>query len=63
MEKFTCEETSVDQAIDEYRHLIQSLPDVNRYLLLYVLDLLSVFARRSEINLMTAASGLSLRLL
>ncbi|OWZ61765.1 rho GTPase activator [Cryptococcus neoformans] len=56
MEKFTCGETSVDQAIDEYKHLIQSLPDVNRYLLLYVLDLLSVFARRSEINLMTAAN-------
>lgn len=53
MEKLTSGETSVDQAIDEYKHLIQSLPDANRYLLLYVLDLLSVFARHSEINLMT----------
>lgn len=30
----------------------------NQYLLLYVLDLLSVFARKSEKNLMTATSRL-----
>lgn len=63
MEKLTSGETTVDQAIDEYKNLIQSLPDVNRYLLLYVLDLLSVFARHSEINLMTIPSGLFLLLL
>ncbi|KIO26777.1 hypothetical protein M407DRAFT_23972 [Tulasnella calospora MUT 4182] len=34
--------------------MIQSLPRANQYLLLYVLDLLSVFARKSDKNLMTA---------
>lgn len=32
------------------------MPRANQYLLLYVLDLLSVFARKSDKNLMTAAS-------
>ncbi|KAH9957452.1 Rho GTPase activation protein, partial [Russula dissimulans] len=40
--------------IATYKRLIQSMPPANQYLLLYVLDLLSVFARKSEINLMTA---------
>jgi hypothetical protein len=43
------------EVIATYRRLIRSMPRANQYLLLYVLDLLSVFARRS----MTAA-GLSL---
>nr|XP_031864086.1 uncharacterized protein CI109_000730 [Kwoniella shandongensis]KAA5531158.1 hypothetical protein CI109_000730 [Kwoniella shandongensis] len=47
-------EISVDEAIVEYKHLIQALPRTNLYLLLYVLDLLSVFSRRSDKNLMTA---------
>ena len=33
------------------------MPRPNQYLLLYVLDLLSVFARKSDINLMTATSS------
>lgn len=32
------------------------MPPVNQYLLLYVLDLLSVFAKNSDKNLMTAPS-------
>lgn len=32
------------------------MPRPNQYLLLYVLDLLSVFARKAEKNLMTATS-------
>jgi len=39
-----------------YRHLIARMPRGNQYLLLYVLDLLSVFARKSDKNLMTAAN-------
>jgi len=45
-----------DAVIATYRQLIRSMPPPNQYLLLYVLDLLSVFARRSEQNLMTAAN-------
>ena len=33
------------------------MPRANQYLLLYVLDLLSVFARKSDKNLMTAKSA------
>lgn len=36
------------------------MPPVNQYLLLYTLDLLSVFARKSDVNLMTAPSKLRL---
>lgn len=46
----------VDFAVKEYKALIRAMPPVNQYLLLYVLDLLSVFARKSDINLMTAPS-------
>lgn len=35
------------------------MPRSNQYLLLYVLDLLSVFARKSDKNLMTAKSASS----
>ena len=45
-----------DEAITRYKRLIRSLPRANQYLLLYVLDLLSVFARKSDKNLMTAKS-------
>ena len=48
-----------DEAIARYKRLIRTLPDDNRYLLLYVLDLLSVFARKSDKNLMTAKSTLA----
>lgn len=50
---------STQEAIDTYKHLIQSLPRANQYLLLYVLDLLSVFAKKSDKNLMTAQSTFS----
>lgn len=43
-----------DEVITTYKRLIRSLPHANQYLLLYVLDLLSVFARKSDKNLMTA---------
>ncbi|KZP00384.1 Rho GTPase activation protein [Calocera viscosa TUFC12733] len=45
-----------DQAIKTYQRLIRSMPRANQYLLLYVLDLLSVFARKSDINLMPASN-------
>ncbi|PWN33008.1 RhoGAP-domain-containing protein [Meira miltonrushii] len=43
-------------AIKTYRLLTESMPPANRYLLLYVLDLLAVFARKSDINLMPASN-------
>ncbi|KAH0833085.1 Rho GTPase activation protein [Lanmaoa asiatica] len=45
-----------DNVVATYRRLISRMPRANQYLLLYVLDLLSVFARKSDKNLMTAAS-------
>jgi hypothetical protein len=50
------QEMSVEEAVKEYKQLIRSLPPVNQYLLLYVLDLLSVFAKKAEVNLMNAPS-------
>jgi hypothetical protein len=44
----------VDHAISIYQKLILELPPLNRQLLLYILDLLAVFASKSEINRMTA---------
>ncbi|KAI0267804.1 Rho GTPase activation protein [Gloeopeniophorella convolvens] len=43
-----------DVVIATYKRLIRSMPHPNQYLLLYVLDLLSVFARKADKNLMTA---------
>ncbi|MCJ1390584.1 hypothetical protein MMC18_003444 [Xylographa bjoerkii] len=45
-----------DKAIATYQQLITELPPLNRQLLLYILDLLSVFASKSDINLMTSAN-------
>ncbi|KAG2364600.1 Rho GTPase activation protein [Suillus spraguei] len=45
-----------DEVIATYKRLIQRMPRANQYLLLYVLDLLSVFARKSDKNLMTATN-------
>lgn len=45
-----------EECIQTCKRLIHSMPRANQYLLLYVLDLLSVFARKSDINLMTAAN-------
>ncbi|KAF8418956.1 hypothetical protein EV426DRAFT_299673 [Tirmania nivea] len=41
-------------AIKVYKRLIGDLPPLNRQLLLYILDLLAVFASKSEQNLMTS---------
>lgn len=46
-----------EEVIATYKHLIHRMPRGNQYLLLYVLDLLSVFARKSSKNLMTATSA------
>jgi len=43
--------------ITTYKKLIRSMPHANQYLLLYVLDLLSVFSRKADKNLMTAQSN------
>ncbi|WFD34713.1 GTPase activating protein (GAP) for Rho1p [Malassezia cuniculi] len=41
-------------AVRTYRLLITSCPPANQYLLLYVLDLLAVFAHKSDVNRMSA---------
>lgn len=43
-----------DSAIKTYQRLITELPPLNRQLLLYILDLLAVFASKSELNRMTS---------
>ncbi|EKM78093.1 hypothetical protein AGABI1DRAFT_129873 [Agaricus bisporus var. burnettii JB137-S8] len=43
-----------ESTIAEYKSLIRQMPQANQYLLLYVLDLLSVFSRKSDKNLMNA---------
>ena len=43
-------------AITTYQKLIIQLPPLNRQLLLYILDLLAVFASKSDLNLMTSAN-------
>lgn len=45
-----------DQAIRAYQALITELPPLNRQLLLYILDLLAVFASKSDLNKMTTAN-------
>ena len=45
-----------DTAIATYQKLIVQLPPLNRQLLLYILDLLAVFASKSDLNLMTSAN-------
>ncbi|ESK94012.1 rho gtpase activator [Moniliophthora roreri MCA 2997] len=45
-----------EEVISTYKRLIRAMPRPNQYLLLYVLDLLSVFARKSDKNLMTATN-------
>ncbi|ANB14606.1 Sac7p [Sugiyamaella lignohabitans] len=48
--------SDINAAVDRYQHLISILPPLNRQLLMYILDLLSVFAARAEENLMPAAN-------
>ncbi len=43
-------------AVLSYQKLITELPPLNRQLLLYLLDLLAVFASKSDLNRMTAAN-------
>lgn len=45
-----------DAAITTYQQLITELPPLNRQLLLYILDLLSVFASKAEMNRMNSAN-------
>jgi GTPase-activating protein SAC7 len=44
---------SQEDAIRTYQQLITQLPPLNRQLLLYILDLLAVFASKSDLNKMT----------
>ncbi|CZT02434.1 related to Rho GTPase activating protein [Rhynchosporium graminicola] len=50
------EDFNVEKAIVTYQHLITELPPLNRQLLLYILDLLAVFASKSDENRMTSAN-------
>ena len=45
-----------EKAITTYQRLIIELPPLNRQLLLYILDLLAVFASKSDLNRMTSAN-------
>lgn len=45
-----------DAAIKRYQSLITELPPLNRQLLLYILDLLAVFASKSDLNKMTTGN-------
>lgn len=49
-------EFSPEAAIKTFQHLITELPPLNRQLLLYILDLLAVFAAKSEANNMDASN-------
>ncbi|ORY73666.1 Rho GTPase activation protein [Protomyces lactucae-debilis] len=44
----------LERAIPRMQELVSSLPPVNRQLLLYILDLLAVFASKAEMNRMTS---------
>ncbi|OAG02867.1 RhoGAP-domain-containing protein [Paraphaeosphaeria sporulosa] len=45
-----------DAAVRVYQQLIKELPSLNRQLLLYILDLLAVFAAKSDVNKMTTSN-------
>lgn len=45
-----------DSAVRIYQHRIKELPSLNRQLLLYILDLLAVFAAKSDVNKMTTSN-------
>ena len=46
----------MNATIKRYQELITQLPPLNRQLLLYILDLLAVFASKSDLNKMTTAN-------
>lgn len=50
------EDFDAGKAIVTYQQLITELPPLNRQLLLYILDLLAVFASKSDENRMTSAN-------
>jgi GTPase-activating protein SAC7 len=50
------ENPDTEETIKEYQRLIGDLPRLNGQLLLYILDLLAVFAETSALNLMPAAN-------
>lgn len=50
------ENPNVEDTVKEYQRLIGELPKLNGQLLLYILDLLAVFAENSAANLMPAAN-------
>ncbi|KAH9877989.1 hypothetical protein J1614_003206 [Plenodomus biglobosus] len=45
-----------DAAVRVYQHQIKALPSLNRQLLLYILDLLAVFAAKADVNKMTTSN-------
>jgi hypothetical protein len=45
-----------DIAVSTYQHQIKALPSLNRQLLLYILDLLAVFAAKADVNKMTTSN-------
>ncbi|KAL1798012.1 hypothetical protein ACET3X_004618 [Alternaria dauci] len=45
-----------DAAVRTYQHEIKALPSLNRQLLLYILDLLAVFAAKADVNKMTTSN-------
>ncbi|KAF2762543.1 RhoGAP-domain-containing protein [Pseudovirgaria hyperparasitica] len=45
-----------DAAIKRLKNLVTEIPPLNRQLLLYILDLLAVFAAKSDVNKMTTAN-------
>jgi hypothetical protein len=45
-----------DAAVRNYQHSIKTLPSLNRQLLLYILDLLAVFAAKADVNKMTTSN-------
>ena len=49
-------DVNVEAAIGAYRSLITSCPPATQYLLLYILDLLAVFERTSDVNRMNAGN-------
>lgn len=49
-------DVNVEAAIGAYRSLITSCPPATQYLLLYILDLLAVFERMSDVNRMSAGN-------
>ena len=49
-------DVDLDKTIGIFQRLITELPPLNRQLLLYILDLLAVFASKSDVNLMNSAN-------